>query len=158
MACSENGIKGCGSDFFVTKWTPAPHYSIKRVYKNEFEIKSARGDGKAEPLSGTVLACKWGDDGNAPLATRLYEVAQISNMKYSDTKRFRVRFPQSVFLADAQKGNACFALVFIGNGLLDLEKSELEENEYAGRALFDGTPIDAINQRAVSVTVWKEQP
>jgi len=159
MTCGINGIKSCGSDYFITKWTPAPQYAINRTYKNEFEITATRGDGKNDSLlSGTFFACRWGDYGMPPNLAKLDEVLKINNLKYGETMRFRVRIPANSALVDDANEIKCFALVFIGNGLLDVGQSNLANHDQKNRARFDGTPIDALNQVAVSLTVWDEQP
>lgn len=159
MTCGINGIKSCGSDHFITKWTPAPQYAITRTYRNEFEITATRGDGKnSSLLSGTLYVCRWGDYGMPPSFARLDEVIKINSLKYGDTIRFRVRIPSNSALVDETNEVKCFALVFIGNGLLDAGYSSLVNHEFKNRARFDGTPIDALNQVAVSLSVWDEQP
>jgi hypothetical protein len=157
MGNSEGTYTKAQSDYFLAKWSPAPHYSIKRTYKNEFEITMTRGDEKSSPLVGKFYICKWGYDGRIPEMTKLYELASVASLGYNQRQRFRIKMPVKSSLVQDIGDKSCFGLVFIGNGLLDLTNSNLEKKDDLGRALFDGTPVDAQNQQAISVTVWAEQ-
>lgn len=149
--------RGCGNDNYMTKWTPASTYSIRRTYKNEFVVTSTRGDGKTNGFNGTVYVCSWGNHGQTPTMTKLSEIAQIKNLQYGQTTKIRFHMPGNLSLENVVNETPCFGIVIVGDGLLDVSKSQLERHDELGRPMFDGTPIDAINQMAVCVTVWTEQ-
>lgn len=152
----ENG-RGCGNDNYMTKWAPATSYSIRRTYKNEFVITSTRGDGKTTGFNGTVYVCSWGDYGRIPTMTKFSEIAQIKNLQYGQNFKIRFKIPTNLSIENVVDESPCFGIVVVGDGLLDVSKSSLERHDEVGRPLFDGTPIDATDQMAVSVTVWTEQ-
>ncbi|MBP7733019.1 MAG: hypothetical protein KA140_04560 [Caldisericia bacterium] len=149
--------RGCGNDSYMTKWMPATSYSIRRSYKNEFVITSTRGDGKTSGFNGTVYVCSWGDYGKTPIMTKLSEIAQIKNLQYGQSYKIRFRIPANLNIENVVDETPCFGIVVVGDGLLDVSKSQLERHDEVGRPMFDGTPISATNQVAVSVTVWTEQ-
>lgn len=155
LSCT-NG-RGCGNDNYMTKWTPATSYSIRRSYTNEFIITSTRGDGKTTGLNGTVYVCSWGNHGQIPVMTKLSEITQIKNLQYGQSYKIRFRIPANLSIENVVDETPCFGIVVVGDGLLDVSKSQLERHDEVGRAMFDGTPISATNQVAVSVTVWTEQ-
>ena len=150
--------KGSGNDSHLVKWTPAPTYAIRRSYKNEFVLTATRGDGRSPYLSGKLYICRWGVEGKLPQISKLSEVVDLPKLEYGASSRFRIRIPQSKSFIGQEEDRQTFALIFVGNGLLDTGSSILEKIDYSNRAAFDGTPIDALNQQAVSVTVWQEEP
>lgn len=153
--CAEG--RGSGKDNFISKWSPASTYSIKRTYANEFMVTSTRGDGKTQGFNGIVYICSWNDHGNIPTLTKLSEVAQIKNLQFGQSIRFRIKMPDGLGYSNTVDETPCFSLLVIGNGLLDVPKSTLEHFEQLGRPLFDGTPVDMTCQMAACITVWQEK-
>lgn len=149
--------RGCGKDNFISKWSPASTYAIKRTYINEFMITSTRGDGKTQGFNGTVYICSWSDHGSLPSLTKLSEVVQIKNLQFGQSVRFRVKVPEGLGYENVVSEMPCFGLLVIGDGLLDVPKSTLEHSDQLGRPLFDGTPTDMTCQVAASMTVWQEK-
>ncbi len=119
-------------------------------------------------LRGEAYIAAWGDDGKAPIFTKLNgERVKIGPLLPGMKQIITLKLPEgggtgnvggdvgSVFNGDGSKSEGkYFALIIESNGLLDTDKSELLEFDREGRPLYDGTPLSLDRQHAMVVSVW----
>ncbi len=125
-----------------------------------------RDDGLADVLRGEAYIAAWGDDGKAPIFTKLNgERVRIGPLLPGMKQTITLKLPEgsgtgnvggSVLNGDGSKSEGkYFALIIESNGLLDTDKSELLEFDREGRPLYDGTPLSLDKQHAMVVSVWR---